>query len=122
MQGNQVTESKRQFYRLTYPHSGRPELLVAGKTFPVVDISECGMRLQVQQNDIQTLPVGETVCGQVRFTDGESFEIAGAIIRHADVSGELQCAVFLSKGIPYSRMVAEQRFMLQIFPAAKRFK
>ena len=115
-----MTESNREFYRLTYPLSGRPELVVEGKTFPVVDISEGGMRLQVQQAEMQSWPVGEAVCGHVRFSDGESFQVAGEIVRHSDISGVFHCAVSLSKGIPYARMLAEQRFMMQIFPASKK--
>lgn len=120
IQGNQVTESNREFYRLTYPRSGRPELVIKGKSYAVAEISEHGMRVQLQQEDMDTWPIGEAVHGKVIFSDGGSFNIVGLIVRHADLNGELQCAASLSEGIPYARMVAEQRFMMQIFPATQK--
>ncbi|MCP4510493.1 MAG: PilZ domain-containing protein [Fuerstiella sp.] len=117
-----MSESKRQFYRLTYPRSGRPVLTVQGRTFAVAEISEHGMRVLLQEADIDAWPIGETVCGQMIFSDGDSFAVVGEIVRHADTGAELQCALSLSEGIPYARMVAEQRFMMQIFPAAHKSK
>ncbi|MEO2017681.1 MAG: PilZ domain-containing protein [Fuerstiella sp.] len=117
-----MSESKREFYRLTYPCSGRPELTVQGQTFAVAKIFEHGMRVQLQKADIDAWPIGETVCGQVMFSDGGSFDVVGVIVRHADTGSGVQCALSLSEGVPYARMVAEQRFMMQIFPAAQKSK
>ena len=115
-----VTEQNRQFFRLTYPRTGCPELVVNGRAFAIVEISENGVRVKLPQTVIEAWPIEGTVGGQVRFSDGETFKVVGVIVRHETIDDEVQCVVSLSEGIPYARMVAEQRFRMQIFSTSPR--
>jgi hypothetical protein len=121
-QDRQVNESNREFFRLTYPRSGRPKFVVRGKSYDVAEVSEHGLRVTLPQAEREDWAVETTVCGRVQFSDDGAFDVLGEVVRHDDGSGDLQCVIRLSDGIPYARIVAEQRFMLQVFPASKKTK
>ena len=117
-----MTESNRQFFRLSYPRSGRPGFILDGKSYEVAEVSEYGLRVALPSTEADEWSIESTVCGRVCFSDGGTFDVVGEIVRFEDVGNELHCALHLSEGIPYARIVAEQRFMLQVFPAAKKRK
>jgi hypothetical protein len=117
-----VSESNRQFFRLSYPRNGRPRFIVQGKSYEVAEVSEHGLRVTLPQAEIEGWPVDSSICGRVCFSDGGSFDVIGEIVRHDSSNDETQCVLRLWEGIPYARIIAEQRFMLQIFPSAKKPK
>ena len=66
---------KRSHFRVIYPPSQRPWLVVNDSAFEVADISQRGLRF-LNRHDIRFEPPIE---GTVRFTDGESVEVTGQI-------------------------------------------
>jgi hypothetical protein len=122
LQDSQVNQSNRDFFRLNYPRNGRRKLVVRGQLYDVAKVSEYGLRVTLPQTELEDWAVEMTVCGRVEFSDGGTFDVVGQIVRHDDKNGENQCAIRLSDGIPYARIVAEQRFMLQVFPASRKPK
>jgi len=117
-----VNESNREYFRLTYPRSGRPQFVVRRKSYDVAEVSEYGLRVTLPPEECDVWALETTVCGRVQFSDGGTYDVLGEVIRHDDSSGDIQCIIRLSDGIPYSRIVAEQRFMLQVFPSSRRAK
>jgi PilZ domain len=96
----------REYYRITYPTTLRPKLLVQGHTFEVVDLCERGIRFRL--GDAMPPDVGYDMAGTVRFRRGETVEIRGTILRLND--GEI--AARLDAGIPLRAIMEEQRFLL----------
>lgn len=96
----------REHYRVAYPTSLRPKLLVQGHTFDVVDISERGIRFRLEKAE-EPSP-GFEVQGTVRFRRGETITVRGIVLRV--VQGEV--AARLEEGVPLRVIMEEQRYLL----------
>jgi len=96
----------REYYRITYPTTLRPKLLVQGHTFEVVDVCERGIRFLL--GEAVPPDVGYEIAGTVRFRRGETVEVRGAVLRLTN--GEI--AARLDAGIPLRAVMEEQRFLL----------
>jgi hypothetical protein len=96
----------REYYRVTYPTTLRPRLLVQGHTFDVVDVCERGIRFQL--GEAVPPDVGYEIQGTVRFRRGETVDIRGTIVRIHDS----EIAARLDSGIPLRAIMEEQRFLL----------
>ncbi len=97
---------EREHYRVAYPTSLRPKLLVQGHTFDVVDISERGIRFRL--GGMEEPAPGFEVQGAVRFRRGETITVRGVVLRV--VQGEV--AAKLEEGVPLRVIMEEQRFLL----------
>jgi hypothetical protein len=97
---------EREHYRVAYPTSLRPKLLVHGVSFDVVDISERGVRFRL--GTAAAPERGFEVQGVIRFRRGETVTVRGSVLRV--VQGEV--AVHLEEGIPLRVVMDEQRFLL----------
>ncbi len=96
----------REHYRVAYPSTLRPKLLVQGHTFDVVDISERGIRFRLEKAD-EPAP-GVEVQGTVRFRRGDTITVRGVVLRV--VQGEV--AAKLEEGVPLRVIMEEQRYLL----------
>jgi hypothetical protein len=102
----------RDAYRLIYPPESRPILEVQKASFSypleqnlvVCDLSESGLGFHHDG----LLPLSGTLMGRIRFSDGESLEIAGNVVyhRHDRVGLALHCY------IPHERFMKEQRMLI----------
>lgn len=105
-------EHARAHYRIRYPLEVRPVLRVepSGRTFPVVDCSEHGIRYS---SPGLAPGIGDEVQGTIRFHGGEEVEIDGNVVR---VHGG-EVALHLTRmPIPWRLMFSEQKFLLQRYP------
>ncbi len=105
-----MSENKRQHYRVNYPKAESPTVVLDGNIYPVLDVSEYGIRLAARA--VGSLSVGSGVHGVVTFKDDESFLIEGLVERGTDKSVVLQ----LREPIPYRKIVSEQRRLLSTYP------
>jgi hypothetical protein len=102
----------RDAYRLIYPPESRPILEVYQAYFNhpleqnlvICDLSESGLGFQHDG----MLPLSGTLMGRIRFSDGDSLEIAGDVVhhRHDRVGLALHCY------IPHERFMKEQRMLI----------
>jgi hypothetical protein len=102
----------RDAYRLIYPPESRPVLEVyqahfnhpLARDLVICDLSESGLGFHHDG----LLPLSGTIMGRVRFSDGESLEIAGDVVyhRHDRVGLTLHCY------IPHERFMKEQRMLI----------
>jgi hypothetical protein len=97
---------EREHYRVAYPTSLRPKLLVQGHTFDVVDISERGIRFRLDKAEAPA--PGFEVQGAVRFRRGETITVRGVVLRV--IQGEV--AAKLEEGVPLRVIMEEQRYLL----------
>lgn len=102
---------RRAFYRLAYPEVDRPVLWVGNYRCAVVEISEMGARVLFASGG--ELPQSGPIAGAVQFADGEIVPVEGTVLRIEGSEAVLQLTV----GISLRRMLAEQRRLLQLYPA-----
>lgn len=104
--------NRRKSFRVVYPHSTRPVLLVDKHggplkrqlEYPVSDISEKGLCFI----DDGSLGPAKEIDGNVRFHNGESNRIVGHIVRRNGKSISVQ----LHAGFSWKKVLEEQRRLI----------
>jgi hypothetical protein len=102
-------------YRIPYPPTARPRLIIGERELMVVDCSQRGLRYVAESGEVPE--VGSMVEGRVRLLSrGAPVEVSGTVVRMQD--GEV--AVHLAgPGIPMQRVFDEQRYLARHFPARR---
>ena len=103
-------KEKRVCYRLAHPYADIPKLMVWGDEYQAIDVSEEGVKFRC--DEYSGVKLGQTISATITFQDGESFDLEGKIMRIQDN----EIAIKLSKGIPYKRIVQEQRYLIRKYP------
>lgn len=98
-------DERRQNYRIIYPDTYRPSLVIRNTQFDIIDLSENGVRFKLKEN--VKLP-GDLFHAEVRLHNDSSVEILGKIIR---IGGEDAAMFMLVKKIPYQIILAEQAYL-----------
>lgn len=103
-------KNKREFYRIRYPLSCRPRLILLDKEYEVIETSEKGVKfLHKKFHEFQ---IGLTVGFTITFHDDESLDLEGKILR----VDENVVVVYLSEEIPFRRIALEQRHIIDNYP------
>ncbi len=99
---------KREHYRIQYPESARPRLLVGGFELDVFDLSESGASLTETALFEHDAPPREV---SIVFSDGSEFSTTAVFVRTiAD-----GVAIRFVKLVPLARIFSEQRHLRQRF-------
>lgn len=104
---NQNTD-RRENYRIIYPETYHPSLVIRNIQFDIMDLSETGLRFKLKEN--VKLP-GDLFHAQVKLHDDSNVEILGRIIR---ISGQHAAMFMVVKKIPYQIILSEQAFLRQM--------
>jgi len=75
----------------------------------VLDLSEKGLKFDCGPRFRPT--DGAAIKGTVVFRDGKTCDVAGTVLRY--IVDKHQCVLTLTKGIPLTKMMEEQRHLLQ---------
>jgi hypothetical protein len=105
-----IVSNRRNYFRLKYPVAERPAVRYKGRDYRVSEISEKGIK--ILRDKEFTVQAGQYFAGVVRFIDGGTVPIVGAVLRFDDQ----EVVVALTKGISLGRMTAEQRHIRQKYP------
>ena len=97
---------RRKHFRLEYPPHERPTLRLAGVGYRVNDLSEEGLSFDHGIRGIFT--TGETIRGAISFIDGVACLVRGKVVRVENS----RVSVALSQGLPFARMLTEERRIL----------
>ena len=97
--------NSRQYYRLTYPEKERPWLKIDDELLRVMDLSEKGGKF-LNDTGIKIDP-GSRITGAITFHDGETITVIGDVLREFYD----QVVICFTKGIPFSTMIKEQRYL-----------
>ena len=104
--GSSGPKFRRAFFRVEYPFEMRPLLAWAGVFYQVLDVSERGIRLNVEGRP--PFAAGSRIRATVQFEDGVE-TIEGTLLR-----GNRREAVFtLTEGVPLSRIRREERRVIR---------
>ena len=96
---------EREHYRIAYPTTARPRLLVNGEHRDVIDVCELGLRYYAAEDEQRQL--GDEIEGIVHFRRGEEVRVLGTVVRVI----EREVAVRLRVGIPLRVVLDEQRYL-----------
>ena len=88
---------RRQHARHQFPLAKGPMLEIEGKTFPILDICERGLRIQTPPG--MGFVDGETVNMTIRFAEGDDLARSGTIVRTQDTH-VIGVGILLSEAIP----------------------
>lgn len=97
--------SERKHFRILYPPAARPGIVIGGRAYDVIDLSERGIRFR-GDGDL-AVAVGEALAGTVRFRETGAVEVGGTVIR---IVGR-EIAVKLDAGVPLRVLIEEQRHL-----------
>lgn len=107
--------AERNHFRVEYPEKVRPQFEAKKKSFPIINISESGILFEFKKDEGRAT-IGGKVKGQITFRDNETVQIEGVILRHKDD----RIALKLSLGIPFQRIMSEQRWLISEFGTLKQ--
>lgn len=102
---NNVNDDRRQNYRIIYPETYHPSLVIRNIPFDIMDLSETGLRFKLKDN--VKLP-GDLFHAEVKLHDNSNVEILGRIIR---ISGQHAAMFMVVKKIPYQIILSEQAYL-----------
>jgi hypothetical protein len=105
-----INMHSRNHFRIRYPKKACPSLKVGQDSYKIQNLSEKGVIVDWVGT---TLPLeSQEIDGQIHFRDGVVVKVKGNVLRikHTKV------VIKLSVGIPFSIVIAEQRFLLHTFP------
>lgn len=106
---SETQSNQRQYYRLVYPFSQMPVIIVNDDEFGVTEVSEKGLIFEFKKAN--KFRVGDWITGLIRFKDGQTAKIAGRTIRinrNHIVIGQLQ-------GLTFRNLINEQRNIFKRF-------
>ena len=105
-----MKEQRREHFRVTYPLKYRPTVLLGGKAYGVIDISERGIRFGGARSG--AFVVGQPVDCTIRFVDGDVLDLHGKIVRVAGATA----AIHLTDSIPLKKVRSEDSYLIKNFP------
>ncbi|MEI2741079.1 MAG: PilZ domain-containing protein [Candidatus Competibacter sp.] len=100
----------REFHRIRFPLSERPTFVFESRSFAVIDVSARGVRYAAP--GLPPPNPGDHIAGLLRFRRGAPIKIEGNVVR---VQGD-HIALHLRKEIPFSILIAEQRYLHARYP------
>ena len=100
----------RTNYRAVFPLAARPTLRVGDSAFPVLDLSETGVRFLVPKGP--GFAIGDVVEGHLILSSGVELEVEGVNLRVTTP----QAATYLTKGMPFAVSLEQQRDLQSRFP------
>lgn len=109
MENNTPSGSERRsLFRVVFPVEHRPTITIRAMQFPIIDISETGVRFHNPNG--AKLP-GDIFQATVVLHDNDPFNIVGRIIRIKDVEAAMMMTI---RGIPFRKIIAEQVYLRQL--------
>jgi hypothetical protein len=108
---NRSETQQRRHFRISYTLSSRAVLIVAKKSFPILDVSEGGAAFEVAGADAGQFEEGKTFRGQIKLLCDDVVAVAGKVLRRQDS----KVILIFTQGVPLASVMKEQRFILQKF-------
>jgi hypothetical protein len=101
---------RRNYFRIKFPITQRPCLVVNAAEFEVVELAEAGARIVV--GDAQVSESTGEFDATIQFPDGASARVTARVHRREGSEAVLR----FSANLPYSIIAAQQQRLLKLFP------
>jgi len=102
-----VGPEKRENLRIFYPIPERPELMYMNKKYPIVDISEKGLRIGGVDYNLRQ---ATTIPAEIDLNGGDLVSIIGRRLNIDDQTSTMSM-IFAGRGLSSRVMVREQRYL-----------
>lgn len=107
----------RNYFRLEYPKEARPLIAIGNGKFPVINLSEKGVKFSFDaKRSTFVLDTEQPLDATIIFQDSGRTQVTGKILRIDSDAVVLE----LSEGVPLQRIMTEQRVLLNKFGNLKR--
>lgn len=103
-------QERRQHHRIRFPISERPAFLIASQSFAVIDVSARGLQYIMTEPPLPAMR--ENISGILQFRRGTQVAVEGVVVR----SQNERVALHLNREIPFSILLAEQRYLHARYP------
>lgn len=113
---NNESKHPRNYFRLEYPAEVRPKILIDQTSYPIINLSEGGVKLRVPRQE--GFSPTDQLNGVIIFHNSDQTEVIGKVIRQEKDAIVLQ----LSEGVPLQQIMVEQRFLLNKYGTLRRPK
>lgn len=101
-----MVEQKRDYFRLEYPFEYRPILLLGDQQYPVVNVSECGVKFITEGTS--AFAIGDQLDGDIVFHDQDRYACRGEVIR----LGQRSVVLLLGEPVPLHKIRSEHIFLI----------
>ena len=101
---------QREYYRLEYPNSYHPSLMIDVDGFEILDLSEFGLKVKV--NEDLEFRINDNILGIISFPDGKEFDLEGEVVRIEEGCVGLQ----LLTPLPLRLIRSEHMFIINNYP------
>ncbi len=105
----------RNHFRIEYPKEVRPKIEIGDQVFEVINLCEGGVKFSLVKSSPK-MDEKKPILGKIVFYDSEEKNVIGTIIR----SDKSSIVLKFTEGIPYQKIMNEQRFILKKFGGLKR--
>jgi hypothetical protein len=102
-------QKTRDYYRLAYPHSYRPSLMMDVDNYEIEDVSEYGLKVKIDEDP--AFMVDDKIMGVIAFPDGREFDLSGQVVRINEGYAGLQ----LETPLPLSVIRSEHLYIINNF-------
>src|SRR5436309_3499025 len=99
---------QRDVFRIPFPVTERPRLIVGAREFDIVDLSESGARILL---DNRQPPATGQFLALIQLSDGTHVRALASVQRQEDD----QLVVCFAEQLPYQIIAAEQRRLLRLY-------
>jgi PilZ domain-containing protein len=101
---------RRNYFRIQFPITQRPRLVVSTAEFEVLELAETGARIIV--GDAQVSETSGEFEATIQFPDGASASVTARVHRREINEAVLRFAA----NLPYPIIAGQQRRLLKLFP------
>ncbi|HET9237571.1 MAG TPA: PilZ domain-containing protein [Oligoflexus sp.] len=112
-----LEKPSRNYFRLEYPKEARPQIAIGNGKFPVINLSEKGVKFSFDaKRSAFVLDTENPLDATIIFQDHGRTQVTGRILRIDSDAVVLE----LTEGVPLQRIMTEQRVLLNKFGNLKR--
>jgi len=101
--------NQREYFRLAYPRTHRPSLMIDVDNYEIEDVSEYGVKVKIDNDP--AFMVDDSVIATIAFPDGREFDLSGQVVRIQDAYAGLQ----LETPLPLSVIRSESLYVMTNF-------
>ena len=103
-------DNLRSHFRLSYPHSVCPKLIMDQELYDIENVSECGVKV-IASDDLGFM-VHDSFLATIHFADGKEFSLVGQVVR---TEGKYVC-LHLDAPLPKSVLRNEVLLVMHNYP------
>ncbi len=101
--------NQREYFRLAYPQTYRPSLVVDIDQYEIEDVSEFGMKVKIDEDP--AFMVKDSIRAVIAFPDGKEFDLSGQVVRVDEGYAGLR----LETPLPLSLIRSETLYIMNNF-------